>query len=148
MRQALYTRVSEAQVGTHLESAPALHRRAPASLIDQSELHGGFCFKAKTCLGSISSLLDQSKLHGGSVVKAKAKHYHVPGPGSLVVAASVLQPSIGVSEEETRRKSKSRQEGCFILLLEMLYRFRRGAWQPGYPCVQMRTSRTAVWAGP
>ena len=39
--EALSTRVPSAQMSTHLESATALHRGAAASLLDQSELHGG-----------------------------------------------------------------------------------------------------------
>ena len=40
-RQALFTRVLAAKTSTHLASATASHCRAAASLLDQSELHGG-----------------------------------------------------------------------------------------------------------
>ena len=40
--QALSTRVPEAETSAHLESASASHHGAAASLLHQSELHGGF----------------------------------------------------------------------------------------------------------
>ena len=96
------TGVPAAETSTHLESAAASHRGATASLLDQSEVHGGFRCKGKgTCrcrwlvlaasthspqaetsthLGSVSashrgaaaSLLDQSEVHGGFRCKGKA----------------------------------------------------------------------------
>ena len=91
------TQVPEAETSTHLESAAsASHRGAAASLVGQSELHGGLVAKqANTiscrCLVGVPEstlplkcqrqrrahilspppppLVDQSELHGGSVAK-------------------------------------------------------------------------------
>ena len=89
--------VPAAETSTQLESVSASHRRAAASLLDQSKLHGGsiaeqtntsqvfsrgcmHCLHPSTHLDSAcashrraaASLLDQSELHGGSV----AEHTH------------------------------------------------------------------------
>ena len=45
--QALYTGVPTAETSMQLDSASASHRGAAASLLDQSELHGGFHYKAE-----------------------------------------------------------------------------------------------------
>ena len=47
-RQALSTRVPEAETSTHIEFAPVSHRGAAASLIHQWELHGGSSANANT----------------------------------------------------------------------------------------------------
>ena len=40
--EALSTKVPAAKTSTQVESVSALHRGAAASLLDQSEVHGGF----------------------------------------------------------------------------------------------------------
>ena len=65
-RQALSTGVPVAQTSTDLESASASHRGAAASLLDQSELDGGFRCKVKPfaagvwCVVVAASTLHQS----------------------------------------------------------------------------------------
>ena len=65
-QSTLHAKSPRQRQATHLESAHALHRGAAASLLEQSELHGGFRCK------STALLLDQSELHGGFRCKGKA----------------------------------------------------------------------------
>ena len=117
-RQALSTGVPAAETGTHFASLhsppPPPHRGAAASLLDQSELHGGFrCQRQTTCKtsawclaastlhrsasgrdghalcefafasashhrGAAASLLDQSELHGGFRCQRQTRNLQVP----------------------------------------------------------------------
>ena len=119
-RQSLSTRVLAAETSTHLESATASHREATAaSLLDQSELHGGFRCRASLCLHvpwsrrqalstrvlmaetsthlesatashhrAAASLLDQSELHGG--FRLQSIYLPVPGLRRQALSTRVL----------------------------------------------------------
>ena len=99
--RTLHPSASSRDEQAHLESASASHRGAAASLLDQSELHGGFRCKAKPPLGAWC--LAASTLHPSASGRETSTHTLTPPcaveqPQACSIsrssmAASVVEPN-------------------------------------------------------
>ena len=93
--QAFFAHKSEAQADTHLESIFSSHRRAAASLLDQSELHGSSVAKANTCTGALSPLqtlsIRVSETWAGTHLESASTLHH-GAPASLISQIFMTAP--------------------------------------------------------